>query len=314
VETETGRQLSALAHAGAFALLALLLLAALALVRPLARRLRIGDLLAFLTLASIALIIAFTLRPQDIAPWLGDVAGGGAPVPGSLAWITDSRLWDGATRLRTGWILNAALFLPAGLTVGLATGRPLRTLLALVGLSFVLEVVQGLTFVGSADPSDLVANSVGAAAGAAIAAGTRLIRPREDGEPEGRRTWRVLVTLAVVVLVAIGSVGVTLAYVADARRADLRAELSTAFEGSTSAQIAQAIDSDDGFDELLTRVSVRPDYIGRVGSSSQLEARYTTQFLGLYRCVFVRWDPSGFGLRSAAGSACSTFRDSPAPE
>jgi glycopeptide antibiotics resistance protein len=65
---------------------------------------------------------------------------------------------------------NVALFLPAGLFVALLLRRPLLTAVALTGMSFAIECWQATltTRVGSFD--DVVANALGAAAGAVLAA------------------------------------------------------------------------------------------------------------------------------------------------
>jgi glycopeptide antibiotics resistance protein len=109
------------------------------------------------TLWSLALVTGFTLR-------LGDANSAAAYI-----WFFDPALWADSVVIGANWTLNAFLFAPAGLTLGLFLRSPARAALMLSMGSFLIETVQQITSVGIPDPSDFVANTVGAAAGATIA-------------------------------------------------------------------------------------------------------------------------------------------------
>lgn len=96
----------------------------------------------------------------------------------------------------TGWLrnddgpANVLLFAPAGLFVSLLLRRPVLTTIALTATSFGIECWQSTltTRVGSFD--DVVANGLGAAVGAAVAAVvlgvTALVRRPRAGHPHPR--------------------------------------------------------------------------------------------------------------------------------
>ena len=201
------------------------------------------------------------------------------------------------------WKLNLAIFVPGGVLLTVATRRPSASLVGLVALSALVEVAQGLFGLGAPDPGDLLANSLGALLGAAL--GAVILRSRSGGwSPRS-------VTVSMIAVVAFaGSVWIGLTLGANARLDSLTAEVSLAFTGTTSADIAAGL-TEAGSSSLFSRVPTRPDYIGQVGDTEEYGARYSTQFLGFYRCVFVRWDPSGMSLTSGSGTVCTEFRDRP---
>ena len=65
---------------------------------------------------------------------------------------------------------------------------------------------------------------------------------------------------------------------------------------------------------MLRATATRPMYLGQVGDTEQFEARYTTQFFGLHRCVTIRWTTTGFSLSDGSDDTCTEFRDRPPPE
>ena len=103
---------------------------------------------------SLALVTGFTLR-------LGDANG-----TAEYIWFLDPALWADSIVVGANWTLNAFLFIPAGLTLGLFLRSPFKAAIILSVASFVIETVQQITSVGIPDPSDSVANTVGAAIGA----------------------------------------------------------------------------------------------------------------------------------------------------
>ena len=169
-----------------------------------------------------------------------------------------------------------------------------------------------MTFLGQPDPADLVANSLGAAIGVVIGMGTLLVSPRfgsHEGAMAPTRRGLVLGLGAICLLVGLGWAGQQLG--ADQRRDALRHELQDRFAGSTSTDIAARLATEEGFSELLAGVTTRPTYLAQVGETDQFEGRYSVQFFGSYRCVFIRWTTAGFTLRDGSGEECSVFRDRP---
>ncbi|WP_404313235.1 VanZ family protein [Agrococcus terreus] len=77
-------------------------------------------------------------------------------------------------------LANIALFVPMALLVAIATGSPLRGALAGAALSAAIEVVQAVApIIGRAcTADDWLANSIGAALGAGVAALALLLRSR----------------------------------------------------------------------------------------------------------------------------------------
>ena len=110
--------------------------------------------LTIATLWSLALVTGFTLR-------LGDANG-----TAEYIWFLDPVLWADSVVVGANWILNAVLFIPAGFTLAMFLRSPVRAALTLSFASFMIETVQQITSVGIPDPSDFVANTVGAVIGA----------------------------------------------------------------------------------------------------------------------------------------------------
>lgn len=84
-------------------------------------------------------------------------------------WLFDSHLWSESLSLDKQWFLNAALFIPAGLVLTWTFGKATRVFVTLFALSVAIEFFQRAFYLGAADPSDIVANSIGAIIGAACA-------------------------------------------------------------------------------------------------------------------------------------------------
>jgi hypothetical protein len=290
--------------AGVLVVFVPLLACAVALSGPTARRIGCGRSLAGLALVSLAGILAVTLGVRA-------VNGGGGFGNASLGWITDRELWASSLDTGAGWWLNVALFVPAGVFVSAATGRARWTLVGLIGLSVLIEVVQSLGLLGAADPADVVANSIGAAVGCCLSIPVRRFVLLDEG-PERRSLTFRMVLLGAAVVIAVGGMGwLGIVAGADARRDSLTIELREAFAGTTSVEIEAKLDSADGFEEMLSATSVRPGYLGRVGDTGEFEGRWSTEFFGLHRCVFVRWTPTGVTMRDGSGDECTIFLENP---
>lgn len=204
-----------------------------------------------------------------------------------FSWTLDAGLWSGAISPDAGWVLNLALFIPAGLFSMLAWRKPSRSIIGLALLSLAIECAQSVMGLGASDPSDLLANTAGAAIGTGL--GVAFVRLGGDGSRQLRGEGRRMVLVVGASLVVVGLAGwVGLRSVADSRRSDLADELEHAFSGTTSNDIVDSLGSESGSDELLSAISVRPDYVGQIGTGSEFGARYSIVFLGFRRCVFVR--------------------------
>ena len=298
------RLVSGNVDAGALVVFVPLLACAVALSAPTARRIGCGRLLAGLALVSVAGILAITLGVRA-------VNGGGGFGNASLGRVTDGDLWSSSFDTGAGWWLNVALFVPAGLFVGAATGRARWSLVGLIGLSVLIEAVQSLGLLGAADPADLVANSIGAAIGCCLSVPVRRFVLLDQGAERRSVTFR-MVLLGVAGVIAVGGIGwLGIVAGADARRDSLANELREAFAGTTSVEIEAKLDSGDGFEEMLSATSVRPGYLGGVGDTDEFEGRWSTEFFGLHRCVFVRWTLTGMAMHDGSGEECTVFLENP---
>jgi hypothetical protein len=267
------------------------------------RRVLVGGLVA-----SLALIVAVTLLTRAVEGiWLGRP---------HLRWLVDGEAWRDSLDIDASWLLNVVLFVPAGWFLGLLWRRPLATVAVLVASSLTVELLQSAGGLGATDPGDLLANSLGAALGAG---GAWLMLRRAHPDRRGHRDhvtaepWTsadTAVTGAVAVVVAIIAV-IAVFVTADTFRSQLDADVHRNFEGTTAGDIAARADTDEGYLQLLRAVSPWPDYFGEVGTTGEWAARYHFEFIGLQRCVFVRWDDAGLTTRQGRGTECTEFHERP---
>lgn len=269
-----------------------------------------GSIAWFAAFASIAGILALTLArdgaPQAFRP--GD----------TFAWIGSG--WD---RLASGdligssqFVLNAALFIPAGAAWTWVTGRALRSLAGLVALAMLVESVQGIAGLGAPDITDVAANSIGAAIGAAVAAllvaGLRragVVATRD--RPESQRGAIVVVALVLVVITSLTVVLVG----ADRHQARIRDELEQALGDTTYDDIDAVLRGDSeqlepgarfsDSEQVFSAASVRAD--GFNYAEDRIELRWPATFFGFRRCVYVVWQPRGVQFRNVSGAACTDF-------
>jgi VanZ family protein len=87
----------------------------------------------------------------------------------TVYWLFSPDQWSRAFHLSGQWVLNAALFAPAGFALVLAGRKPGYVILGLALLSFSIETLQFWARSGIADPADLVANVTGAVLGTVVA-------------------------------------------------------------------------------------------------------------------------------------------------
>lgn len=249
----------------------------------------------FASLASICLILAVTLCRV------------GWPHRFSIDKLTE---WSrtGFDRLRSDpfgssqFILNIALFVPAGAAWAWMTRRPIVSAAALVVGSLLVESVQAVTGLGAPDLADVMANSIGAFIGvgaATLVSHARARRPGATLSPRRRAT-------IAAVVVGVCAVALTLVLVgADRRQRSIELELQTAFEGTTRADIDRWNADGTMLDEVFDAVSVFAD--GTEYSPEEVMVRYPASFYGLHRCVFVVWTETSVRFERESGDVCIDF-------
>jgi hypothetical protein len=154
-----------LGHLGASGLtltLGPMLLVALLVARPVARRCGTSAVVAACAIGSVGLVLALTLGARAID-------GVREPAVAWTPWFGDAVMRRRILTPDPDWMLNVALFVPAGASLTALTRRAGLVVVALLGLSIGVEVLQRLTEVGLPDPADVVANTIGAALGAGLA-------------------------------------------------------------------------------------------------------------------------------------------------
>lgn len=266
----------------------------------------------FAALGSIAGCVSLTLARDGIP---GDFR------PGSVfAWTGSGwdRLGPGDLLGSSQFLLNVALFVPAGIAWVWLTRRAARTLLGLAGLSMLIESVQAVFGLGAADITDVVANVIGTAAG--VAAGAAVSRRIEhSGGPTqspvvGRKRNVVVAGTVVAVLAAV----VVWLGGAELHQASIRDELEEVFSDTSYGELASVVQGDlddpdrldpearfNDSEQIFSAISVRAD--GFRYTDGQIELRWPALFLGLRRCVYVIWTPTTVQFRDRSGSACTDF-------
>ncbi|MCW2791128.1 MAG: hypothetical protein JWO76_226 [Nocardioides sp.] len=249
---------------------------------------RDGRVLGFLVALPVAAIPAATLgrygRPDPDLTALVHWAPGG--------WLRFSTDLGRSEEI----LLNIALFVPAGAVLALVLRRPAATWAALIGLSLVIEAVQGVLGLGSPDLSDVLANSVGAFVGVLL--GTAAACVRAEGRRTSLRRLGVLLGAALVLalLVPVGA----------ARREHRFDEtLRARFAGTTVADYRRWSRQDTLGKEVFTVDHVYSD--GASAHAGSVSVRYPTSFLGIHQCAIATWTSDGFAVARRTGSACTVF-------
>jgi VanZ like family len=260
----------------------------------------------------------FVHRPLAWFGALGSISGcfsltfarEGAPEafrPGNVfAWAGSGcdRLIDGDLLGSSQFLLNVALFVPAGLAWTWLTRRPAATLVGLAGLSMLIESLQAVVGLGGADITDVVASTTGAAVG--VAAGGVVMRgiDRPGGSEHSPVDARRRGVVAAGFGFALVAVLVALLAGADRRQARIHEELENAFVDTSYDELAAVLQGDpddpdrldpdarfNDSEQIFSAVSVRAD--GFRYTDDQIELRWPAMFFGLRRCVYVIWTPSG---------------------
>ena len=263
-------------------------------------------------LGTLAVCISFTLardgapeafRPGDVFAWVGS------------GW---DRLGQGDLFGSSQFLLNVALFVPAGVAWAWLTRRPGRTLLGLAGLSMLIESLQAVSALGAADISDVVANTVGAAigvaAGALVTRGTDSSGGSNSSLAVGRRRGAVAAGAAVAVSAAF----IILLGGAERNQRNIRHELERAFADTNYSDIDAVLVGDpddpdrpssggrfDDSEQIFGAISVRAD--GVRSTEDRIEVRWPALFLGRKRCVYVTWTPTTVEFDDRSGSMCTEF-------
>jgi hypothetical protein len=258
-------------------------------------RTRHGFAALFCSLASVCLIVAVTLLRDG---WPRHFSLGGLAHWSSAGYDRLSSDPFGSSQ----FVLNIALFVPAGAAWTWMTRRPGAVAAGLVGGSLLVESVQALTGLGAPDVADLVANSIGALVGvgaAALVSRARGHRARLMLSPRRR-------AIAVVAVLAFGAAAVTLLFVgADRRQRSVERELRAAFAGTTKTDIDRWNVNNTMLDQVFNAVSVFAD--GTQYSPGEVKVRYPASFFGMHRCVFVVWTPTSVRFEHRSGDACTEF-------
>jgi hypothetical protein len=241
--------------------------------------------------------------------------------PGNaLAWVGSGwdRLAHGDLLGSSQFLLNVALFVPAGLAWVWLTRRPGRTLLGLAGLSMLIESVQAVTALGAADITDVVANAVGAAVGVAAFAFCSTGIDRSGGSDPSPAVGRERGVIAVGAAVTVSATVLVLIGGANRHQRGIRHELEHAFSDTSYADLDAVLrgnpdDPDrlgtaarfDDSEQVFGAISVRAD--GFRYSENRIELRWPAPFFGLRRCVYVTWTPTAVEFNDRSGSACTDF-------
>lgn len=244
--------------------------------------------------ASLALVVAVTLFRSGLPSGV-DLGGIGEWSAAGLRLLTRDPLGS------SQFLLNVALFVPAGMLWAWLVRRPLLVVAVLMVGSLLVESLQGLTGAGAPDVADLVANGLGAAIGAASATAARFIAA--PGSPRmtsrRRRAIGMAAGLATLAIVAIGLFG------ASQRQQSVEDALRAEFAGTDRSNIEARLATDPN-----AVFGAAPEFAdGTYTSETSLEIRYPADFFGLQRCVYVIWTTSGVEFHKATGHACTRPTD-----
>lgn len=218
---------------------------------------------------------------------------------------------------RADWLLNVGLFLPAAALWAAAVRRPLVVASTASVLSILIEAAQSTFRLGTGDQADLVANTLGAVAGALIGWAWARRHPAVDGREAGTRWTRrqaVVAMTAGTVAAVVAVVGVAAA--ADQLADDVAESLSSTLGDATSDDLADILRLPDerAVTYFRTPLDVRADAIRRSPDGDRVVVRYPIDFLGARRCVFAEIGPHGTTLRTAARGACAFTSDAVFPD
>ncbi len=195
------------------------------------------------------------------------------------------------------FVLNVALFVPAGAIWTVLTRQPWRVFGRLVLFGLAIEWVQPLLGAGVKDWEDIVTNTLGAAIGTAVAA--LVVRCARRASPTWPARTRVLAALGTVVAIGVLTWGAVA--VASARQTRALSAARAAFERTTLAEIRVRLADDP---ESVWDVGPRRSD-GSSDGAGGLVVRYPTPFLSIHRCVYVRWTQDAVRFERHSGDDCT---------
>ncbi len=195
------------------------------------------------------------------------------------------------------FLLNVALFVPAGASWTWLLRRPFFVAAGLGGMSVLVELLQAVTGTGAADVADIVANAVGAGLGVSVAASLDFGPAANSRRSElgRRRTTGAIAGIVVLALVTVGSIG------ASRYQQSVENSLRAEFAGTNRSSIEARLAADPN--SIFGAVSDLAN--GSFTSETSLQIRYPADFFGLRRCVYVIWNWTGVDFQKATGEACT---------
>lgn len=136
-----------------FLWIAVLMIPVVALRKPLSRRLQVSHRRFLLIGLAFAGVFGLSLRF-----WVAT---------GTLSkfWLVAPEVWSAGSHLNANFALNVALYVPPAALLILARKSWWKVDLILISISFSVETLQQYARIGSGDPFDWFANSIGATLG-----------------------------------------------------------------------------------------------------------------------------------------------------
>jgi hypothetical protein len=142
-----------------------LMLLAFLLRKPLARSLQVSHRRFLLIALSFAGVVGLSLRFWEAyGTW-------------SVFWLIAPEVWSEGFRFNANFVLNLVLYIPPAILLVLARQASWMVGLILIGMSFAVETIQQYARIGSGDPFDLFANTLGALIGVTIGLATIRLWP-----------------------------------------------------------------------------------------------------------------------------------------
>ena len=263
-----------------------------------------------LTLASLLVIVSLTQLPTQSLGQLKQIDLASS-LKNAVTWPSDG-VDLSSTFSSSGWWLNIALFVPLGIGVaGLLNGRFGTSTFMVAVFAFAIETGQAVTGFRGPDLVDFIANTLGGVVGFGLWTLSRPLTERVRERATGiSPALSVAVAIPVVVLAVALAAGFLLRS-ADSAQIALMNELEDTYQ-STSLESMQDVffdetGEDQPFDEFLTANSVRPDSVVRSDAPRTVQVRYSDQYFGLNRCVFVTWQSNGVAFERDSGDRCTQF-------
>jgi hypothetical protein len=217
---------------------------------------------------------------------------------GQLAnWNWDALLTGGLDM--THW-LNVLLFVPPAFFGTMLWRHPVPVAAIGLGASVAIEAVQAVTEVGGNDVIDLVCNTLGAFAGAWIAAVVVALHDTAAGK--GFPVGRLAGLLAAMAVAVAGTVGGSWLRSAQLQTA-AAAQLDAAFTGTALSETDEWYEQ--LWDELPTGLSQSDYTTGHTDGRYQI--RFDTSYLMATSCVTATWTADGYATVRGQGADCASL-------